>query len=86
MASQRRFTSDKNRRASMLSAEEGHKICKNEQNSKTKRKKNLKASRVIGLGSTCEWVRDVFAQVEFVPMAIAAGRFANARPFHRTGW
>lgn len=47
-------------------------------------KKNLKARHVIGLGSTCEWVLDVFAQVEFVPKAIAAGRFANARPFHRT--
>lgn len=53
---------------------------------KNEEKKNLKASRIIGLGPTCEWVLDVFAQVEFVPMAIAAGRFANARPFHRTGW
>lgn len=53
---------------------------------KLRERKNLKANRIIGLGSTCEWLLVVFAQVELVPMAIAAGRFANARPIHRTGW
>lgn len=40
-----------------------------------------KKRRIIGFGSTCERVRVMFAQVELVPMAITAARFANARPF-----
>lgn len=53
---------------------------------KQREEKNLKAECIIGLGSTCELMLVLFAQVELAPMAIAAGRFANARPIHRTGW